>query len=430
MGVWTESATSIPVRVLPAWYETWWLRSLAALGLIALIAATVRLRTMGLERNHRALVLNRLALEREVARRTVDLERSQSALERSNATLAASAETLRRLGEIGRLVTASLDSGDVLAALCRNVGSILDAESVAIWLPDGKPVRLRVAYGVGHGEALPTLAVPLDDPDAGVARAARERRDILIESPTGAHATALFGPLLVQDQLFGVLAVETSRPRAYGEREQFAFASFCAYGATALANAEAHRDLARANAELGRLASHDSLTGLANRRYFFDMAVEEVARAGRYRRCLSLLVVDLDTFKSVNDTYGHLAGDAALQAASRCLQQSLRQTDLAARYGGEEFIALLPETGLDGAVQVAERFRALLAATEIRHNDVSFRITASVGVAAWRFGEAAIEPAIDRADRALYRVKSTGRNRVAREPAEGNGADVQPGAIS
>jgi diguanylate cyclase (GGDEF)-like protein len=419
VGAWTEPPTALSVHVLPAWYQTWWFRLLAAAGFLAILGGIVQLRTLQLARHQREL-------EREVARRTVELERSQQALERSNATLAASAETLRKLGEIGRGITASLDMDHVFASLCGNIGAMLEADSIAIWLLDDPPTRLKLGYGIEDGRAMPPLVVPLDAPDRGVARAARERQEIMLDYSAGSSppipgtkpmATALFGPLMVNDRLLGVLTVQSERANAYGERERLAFTSLCAYGATGLANAEAHRELARANAELGRLASKDTLTGLANRHRFFVIASEEVARAHRYQRSLSVIVADLDMFKRVNDTYGHAAGDAALQIAALCLGQCLRATDLAARFGGEEFIALMPETTLDGATQVAERFRDLLARTAIRHNEISFPITVSIGVSTWLPGETAIEAAIERADMALYRVKRGGRNAVAIEVA-------------
>ena len=421
LGVWTDPPTALPVHVQAAWHQTWWIHLLEGVGLLALIAIVVKLRTLSLDR-HRTM------LEREVARRTVELERSQHELELSNITLAASAETLRKLGEIGRSITASLDMDRIFAALCRNIGAMLDADSVAIWLLDEPPTRLRLGYGIEDDQAMPILFVPIEAPDRGVAQAARERREIMINYPVGHFPpipgtrpmkTALFGPLIVNDELFGVLTVQSEKPDAYGERERVAFTSLCAYGATALANAEAHRELTRANTELDRIASKDPLTGLANRHRFFITAAEEVSRADRYQRTLSVIVADLDEFKRVNDTYGHAAGDAALQIAALCLAQCLRSTDLAARFGGEEFIVLMPETAIEGAAQVAERFRDQLARTEIRHNDIAFPITVSIGVATWLPGETGIEMAIERADVALYRVKRSGRNAVAVETIEG-----------
>jgi diguanylate cyclase (GGDEF)-like protein len=420
-GLWTDPPTRLPIRVLPAWYQTLWARGLALIALVGCMYGIVRFRTL-------RLVRNREALEREVARRTGELKESQHALERSNLTLAASVETLRTLGEIGRGITASLEVADIYTSLCSNIGTLLDADSVSIWLLDAPTAQLRLAFGLEDGQPLPPLTVALDDPERGVARAARERREFLIEYPpeqrraigaTSPMATALFGPLLVEEHLFGVISVQSRTPHAYGDRERLAFASLCAYGATALANAEAHRDLARANAELGRIAAKDPLTGLANRREFFRIAAEEVARAHRYQRALSVIVVDLDQFKRINDTRGHAAGDMALQTAAFCFAHSLRETDLAARFGGEEFIALLPETGIEGAAQVAERFRDLLAGTDISHNGSIFRVTASIGVSAWHVGEDGIERAIERADAALYRVKRGGRNAVAVEDQAG-----------
>jgi diguanylate cyclase (GGDEF)-like protein len=174
--------------------------------------------------------------------------------------------------------------------------------------------------------------------------------------------------------------------------------------------------LQAANAELERLASHDPLTGLANRRRFFEAAAERLAQARRHGRAASVLMADLDHFKRINDAHGHAGGDAALKAAARCLADSLREIDVVARYGGEELVAFLTETDLADALVVAERFRATLEAERIRHMGAEIRVTASIGVAAWHPEEPGIEPALARADAALYRVKQATRNAVAAEP--------------
>jgi diguanylate cyclase (GGDEF)-like protein len=420
-GVWTDPPTALAVTVKPAWNQTWWFALAEAVAVLLLILGAVWLRTLHLDRNRRHL-------EGEVARRTAEVEASRAALQDSNAALTVTAETLRRLSGIGRDITASLDMGQVFQSLARNTGAMMRADSISIWLLDPEGATLTLAYGIEDGLRLAPFGVALDDPTRGIARAARERREIMIEyrpgetppiGDTQPMATALFGPLVFNDRLMGVMTVQCRRPGPYTERERLAFASLCAFGATALANAEAHRDMARANAELGRLATLDPLTGLANRRHFFATAAEEVARARRYGRPLSVLIADIDHFKRVNDTYGHAAGDAALQAAALSLAQCLRATDLAARFGGEEFVALLTETGIDGAAALAERFRVLLASTDIVHEGKSFRVTVSIGVSAWMPVEDGIARAIDRADAALYRVKDTGRDGVQVEPAPG-----------
>lgn len=158
----------------------------------------------------------------------------------------------------------------------------------------------------------------------------------------------------------------------------------------------------------------DHLTGLANRRAFFDAAEREIRRWQRSPQALSLVVIDADHFKRINDTHGHLAGDAVLRHLAAGLRATFRTTDLVARIGGEEFVALLPDTGLDGAVSVAERLCERIAAQTVEVDGTPIRYTVSAGVAAMEAGIDGIETLFRRADAALYVAKSTGRNRVER----------------
>jgi diguanylate cyclase (GGDEF)-like protein/PAS domain S-box-containing protein len=164
-------------------------------------------------------------------------------------------------------------------------------------------------------------------------------------------------------------------------------------------------------------AHHDSLTGLANRGYFRELATAEISRCQRYGEPLTLLMADLDHFKRINDTRGHHAGDVALQTAARVLREQCRQSDVAARVGGEEFMMLLPNTATDEAVVVAERLRIALAAQAVVLEDgTEFHLTASIGVATLQPGES-LHAVMQRADTALYAAKTGGRNRV--EVADG-----------
>lgn len=172
------------------------------------------------------------------------------------------------------------------------------------------------------------------------------------------------------------------------------------------------QDLVKANAELERLASFDALTGLYNRRRFEEAATAEIDRARRYGRPFSLLLIDLDHFKQVNDTRGHNAGDAALRQAAQTLLSAVRTTDLVARYGGEELGVLLPETGAEEARQVAERIRHAIGGTPVSHEGDSFIITASLGGAQYAVADDGLARLVGRADAALYRAKQGGRNRV------------------
>lgn len=169
-----------------------------------------------------------------------------------------------------------------------------------------------------------------------------------------------------------------------------------------------------ANKRLGVLAITDGLTGLYNHRHFYDRLEEEMERAIRYRRPLSLMIMDLDNFKHYNDSQGHLAGDGVLKGVARCISSSLREVDIVARYGGEEFAIILPEIDGAGASTLAERVRGAVEAHPFRQKEVQpgGSITISIGIATYPHDTDDFRELIDMADRALYVAKEGGRNRV------------------
>lgn len=173
-----------------------------------------------------------------------------------------------------------------------------------------------------------------------------------------------------------------------------------------------HPDEGRLLRRLYHRATRDMLTGLANRHSFEDRLGREVERERRYRRGLSLLFLDLDHFKRINDTHGHRAGDRVLSAVAHEVRDSLRTTDFAARIGGEELVAVLPECSRDKAIEVAEKIRARIESLEIPHDGVALRVTASLGVASLDLPEKTAALLLSEADDACYRAKSAGRNRV------------------
>lgn len=166
--------------------------------------------------------------------------------------------------------------------------------------------------------------------------------------------------------------------------------------------------------ELVRRAYSDYLTGLANRRRFLEQAENELERSLRYGRKLSILMLDIDHFKQVNDTYGHKVGDLVLKKLSDLARSSVRNVDIIGRIGGEEFAVLLPETGSEQALDMAERLRAALAATQITLNEgLPLHFTVSLGIATLGSDQDTnIDILLNQADQALYQAKSDGRNRV------------------
>lgn len=176
--------------------------------------------------------------------------------------------------------------------------------------------------------------------------------------------------------------------------------------------------------ESQRLATEDSLTGLMNRRAFLSRMEVEVARCARYTMPLSLLLIDIDHFKAINDGYGHAAGDQALSAVGAVLRREMRLPDLEARWGGEELVVALTNTDSSGAMVVAERVRLAIAALKISAGTASFGMTASIGVASFRAPEK-LADLIERADHAMYAAKKSGRNRVVLSDASSMPAPTQ-----
>jgi diguanylate cyclase (GGDEF)-like protein len=166
--------------------------------------------------------------------------------------------------------------------------------------------------------------------------------------------------------------------------------------------------------EMQRLATSDSLTGVMSRRAFLESAEREFTRAQRYQRPCSVLMLDLDHFKDVNDTHGHAVGDTVLRECAEAWVELLRDQDVLGRLGGEEFCAVLPETASEKARQAAERMRGAISLLEFKGKDGPFRVTVSVGLTDVMQGDEHIAQVIERADRALYLAKQAGRNRVER----------------
>ncbi len=165
--------------------------------------------------------------------------------------------------------------------------------------------------------------------------------------------------------------------------------------------------------QLEEQAAMDGLTGVYNRRHFNDLAVREIYRFHRYGGAISMIMLDLDHFKNINDSFGHSAGDTVLKAAAKILVDTLRKTDIIGRFGGEEFIILLPETDTDSATDLAEKLRGCLEGLSVPFQDQAFKVTASFGVSGVVSPyKTSFEELFEYADRALYDAKTNGRNCV------------------
>jgi diguanylate cyclase (GGDEF)-like protein len=215
-------------------------------------------------------------------------------------------------------------------------------------------------------------------------------------------------PLLKDDNVLGVLNVESDSDTQLGENDVNLLKTLAGSVAVAIDNAHLH-------AEVKRMALTDVISGLANRRAFDEILDAEMARAGRYHHPLSLIILDLDSFKEYNDRWGHPAGDVRLREIADLLRLNVRDPDVAARYGGEEFAIILPSTSKNGAVRLAERLRKSAESSAPQQNDGNCPVpgyTISLGVATFPDDATSIEELLLMADNAELTAKRLGKNRV------------------
>jgi diguanylate cyclase (GGDEF)-like protein len=185
---------------------------------------------------------------------------------------------------------------------------------------------------------------------------------------------------------------------------------FHVYGARSMSYFVRMRDT---NQELERLASHDMLTGVLNARAYYAACEQQIGSAARTGHPYAVLFIDLDHFKSINDTHGHAAGDAVLRAVARCMQQAIRRSDVLGRIGGEEFSVFMPNTARSGALQLAESLRHAVETLEPSIGERTLHITASIGLAVCEGDGEPMQAIQKRADQAMYTAKKLGRNRVS-----------------
>jgi diguanylate cyclase (GGDEF)-like protein len=171
-------------------------------------------------------------------------------------------------------------------------------------------------------------------------------------------------------------------------------------------------ELEQGNERLADLANRDAHTGLYNFRFFWDYASQEIERTRRRGMPLSIIMADIDHFKKINDEHGHRAGDEVLVKLAHAMSQLVRTSDLVARYGGEEFVILLPDTDVDGSKSVANRLRNMISNQIVAFEDRTIAVTVSVGVSVYPEHGTTVEALIRSADRALYRAKAGGRDRI------------------
>ncbi len=317
------------------------------------------------------------------------------------------------LGRAGLKAAGSERPEQLLERFLKLAQELLQCERSLVWLPEA-----------GTGDFYPAVALPDKGPFAGRKyhfghglvghAAARVRPRLILDAATDVHrahyemATGswILYPIVVREQILGVAhwVRPASNPFLLEDLERLE--ALMPLATIALENFFVHE-------QIRVQAITDGLTGLWNQRHTMELLREELQRAARYHRTFSILMLDVDSFKSFNDTYGHLRGDQLLRSIATVLRTSVRSVDHVGRYGGEEFLVILPETGKHEACLLAERLRAAVEEYGVILTDKGpVRRTVSIGVAA--YPEDALNPAelIERADEALYRAKRAGKNCV------------------
>jgi diguanylate cyclase (GGDEF)-like protein len=317
-----------------------------------------------------------------------------------------------------KLATLSRE-GDVRELLLRSARNLVPVDGAAVVMADDLQTRYVVEECYGWAAEYAQREVGLSEKTwaAWVLRSAEDpylldnvasqldRMPILALDEGASRAESLLAvPLKARNRTLGALMLT-------GPRGSFDAASHRVLGI--LANqAAATLSLIKDRERQKELAVRDGLTNLYNRRAFNELLAQAVAREDRQGGCLALILLDLDHFKKLNDTYGHPAGDEALRATARVLTQHLRKGDQAARYGGEEFVVILPGTEEAGALNLAERVREAIHSHRLVFEGARIAISASLGAAVWPGDGKDPEALLGSADRALYASKQAGRNRV------------------
>ncbi len=344
--------------------------------------------------------------------RAVDAERLMKDVRQTRA------ETERFYRSIGRL-NRTRKLSEVYDELVGVAKEMVTVDFAAVALRDeADPRRVRVVRVVGGEDDKGTARLdghefPVDE---GLVGSAIRMDTVLPLAEVNPARTPIFGeiglrglaslkifPLKVAERTIGALVIGARRPDAYSREaaEQLEVVSM---------HAAQSIDRARLFDQTERLATTDGLTGLTNHRSFQERLDAHLAQAQRYGKRVSLLLCDIDHFKSVNDTYGHPAGDAVLRGVARTLGKEARNTDVVARYGGEEFAIVMPETDAAGAMVIAERIREKVGQLVFDTEQGPLRVTMSLGVATFPEDGKQKAALVERADGCLYHAKRHGRN--------------------
>jgi len=333
---------------------------------------------------------------------------------------------LSTLYEVGKAISSVLDFRKLQNMILEIVVKVIKAEKGSLMLLDESEKILTIGVAIGLSEEVARdTRLEIGESVAGwvvktcqplFVRNTQSDKDFhTIKKAHIRAGTLMCVPLLAKDKLLGTLNVSRSEPDSFSDKDFELFVN--------LANQAA---IAIDNARLYRYAVTDEMTRLYNHRYFQQRLDEELQRADRYENFISLIILDVDHFKSFNDTYGHPEGDRVLKTVARLIEKNVREVDIPARYGGEEFVVICPEKNGEGSLTPAERIRNAIESYDFRIDGKKIQITVSLGVACYPDQARSKAELIQKADFALYYSKHHGRNQASlynpimnRQPEQG-----------
>lgn len=338
----------------------------------------------------------------------------------ADSKLAAQVQGLKGILSVAQIVVSSLELDEVLQNILHSAMSVMDMPAGSVALYDADTCQLKLHAHAGLSDRFVALDRWQVTP-GGLTFEILDRGEVFIVNNT-ADADFFNNPLAIEEGILsliavplkihkrtiGVLYLDDFKPRQFATEKLELLSVLTSFATMSI-------DHARLHAQTLQLACTDGLTGLYNHRQFKKMFAEEVARATRYSKPLSIILFDVDDFKAFNDTYGHPNGDIVLQEMATMLTELLRDCDSLFRYGGEEFVTLLPETPLAEAAKVAERIRIFVETESPRFLTgitKTHGITVSVGVAALPDNGSDAQTLLKKVDDLMYKAKREGKNSV------------------
>ena len=320
---------------------------------------------------------------------------------------------LAAMERINRHAVGDRDIHTLITQFVKAMQYVAPLDEYALWLTEEENANLRLADA---SEQLKATLPETIEPGTGFGGWAAERRRMLLVRDARSDArfpsltlrgSIVAVPLLVQKKLVGVFEMRSWLPGGFNGAHTDSAETLCREIAVAIENHRLHQ-------KLRELAVTDGLTGLLNHRRMYETLRDEIWRAQRYGHSVSVVMIDVDSFKNYNDAYGHPKGDVLLRSIGDIISETIRSVDIAARYGGEEYLVIMPETGKQAAMEAAERIRKAVenAVFEGRSDTHHVRKTVSLGLATYPEDTRNYAELITLADRALYKAKQRGKNRV------------------